>query len=174
MKQTLPTRLIPETAGFERLAFRNALGQFPTGVAVITTRTASGLDLGMTISSFNSVSLSPPLILFSIDRQAHTFHEWMAAETIGINILSEHQASLSTQFSKPLENKWVNVEFSRGLNNIPLLSETVASFESVPVAHYEGGDHIIFVCEVVNFNTDSTFLPLIFHRGKYASLRCKG
>ena len=85
---------------FEQHSFRHALGLFPTGVAVVTTITGDGARIGTTVSSFNSVSLSPPLVLFSIARTANSFGVWAEAKTYAINILHEHQDELSTRFAR--------------------------------------------------------------------------
>src|SRR5688572_12128938 len=91
---------------FEQRSFRQALGLFPTGVAVVTTITGDGARIGTTVSSFNSVSLSPPLVLFSIARTANSFAAWAEAKTYAINILHEHQDELSTRFARALADKW--------------------------------------------------------------------
>lgn len=154
----------------EPLDFRRALGQFPTGVTVVTTRVAED-DLGMTIGSFSSVSLRPPLVLFSIDRRAQSLDGWTRAGAYGINILAEGQDGLATQFATPLADKWQKVQFRRGYGGAPLIDGAIADFECRPFAQYDGGDHIIFVVEVVRYRVHRCPGPLVFCQGRYNNLR---
>jgi len=94
----------------DQRSFRRALSQFATGVAVITARSADGNVIGMTMSSFNSLSLEPPLILFSVDRRAISLSAMLAAQGYAVNILARHQEHLSNQFAKALSDKWSKVE----------------------------------------------------------------
>ena len=100
-------------------AFRNALGQFPTGVCVVTARAPDGEDLGMTMSSFNSLSLDPPLVLFSIDRRSHRLDQWQEAKGYAINVLAESQRDVSGRFARPSCNKWAGIDFDRGEAGAP-------------------------------------------------------
>ena len=157
---------------FDIHQFRWSLGQFATGVAVITAQNPRGEAVGMTMSSFNSVSLDPPLILFSVDRKAYSLPEMLAAEGYGVNILSRSQEHLSNQFAKALSDKWVAVEHTFGHAEAPLLRGALAHFECEPYAHHDGGDHVIFVGKVLRFSAsdDAKDQPLIFWRGKYHGL----
>lgn len=157
-----------------RRAFRNALGQFPTGVCVVTARAADGEDLGMTISSFNSLSLDPPLVLFSIDRRSHGLDEWQAAEGYAINVLAESQKDVSGRFARPLGDKWTGIDFDRGHADAPLLRGAVACFECSPFAGHDGGDHVLFIVRVVRFRTFTNRSPLIFCKGSYGALKPTG
>ena len=154
----------PLTAG----AFRAALGSFATGVAIVTARNAGAEPVGMTMSSFNSVSLDPPLVLFSVDRKALSFPEMCAARGYAINVLGSPQQQLSARFSRSREDKWVDVEHSPGFGDAPVLAGVLAHFECKPYAQYDGGDHMIFVCEVVRAACSTAeHEPLVFYRGKY-------
>jgi flavin reductase (DIM6/NTAB) family NADH-FMN oxidoreductase RutF len=157
---------------FDPREFRRALGQFATGVAVITAQNPRGEAVGMTMSSFNSVSLDPPLILFSVDRRAYSLPEMLAAKGYAVNILSRSQEHLSNQFAKALSDKWVAVEHTLGHEEAPLIRGALANFECEPYAHYDGGDHVIFVGKVLRFcaSEDAKVQPLIFWRGKYHGL----
>jgi flavin reductase (DIM6/NTAB) family NADH-FMN oxidoreductase RutF len=150
--------------------FRQALGQFATGVAIITASDADGKPIGITMSSFNSVSLDPPLILFSVDRKALSLGAMLDAKGYAVNLLSRRQEHLSNQFAKALSDKWQSVEHSLGHAQAPLIQGALAHFECVPYAHYEGGDHIIFVGQVLRFNFHPDEEPLLFFRGKYNSI----
>ena len=151
--------------------FRSALSQFATGVAVITARGEAGAPIGMTMSSFNSVSLDPPLVLFSVDRRALSLPAMQAAEGYAVNILSRGQEQLSNQFAKASTDKWADVAHSIGHAEAPLLAGALAHFECAPYAQYDGGDHVIFVGRVVRFSARDDDEPLLFFRGKYQSLR---
>lgn len=158
------------TSDLDPRAFRQALGQFATGVAVITAQAADGSAVGMTMSSFNSVSVDPPLILFSIDRKSFSLDAMTSAEGYAVNILGRDQEHLSNQFARALGDKWAAVEHTLGHAAAPLISHALAHFECVPYAHYDGGDHVIFVGRVVRFSAFPTNEPLIFFRGSYRSL----
>lgn len=164
---------VPQTgheSGFDARAFRQALGQFATGVAIVTASTEAGDVVGMTMSSFNSVSLDPPLVLFSVARSALSLPAMQAAKGFGINILGQHQQDLSNRFARALEDKWHAVEHSRGVHDAPLIAGALAHFECVPYARHDGGDHEIFLARVVRFRVPEGGDPLIFFRGRYHAL----
>ena len=152
-------------------AFRNALGQFPTGVCVVTAQAPDGEDLGMTMSSFNSLSLDPPLVLFSIDQRALSLPQWQAAKGYAINVLAEGQQNISGRFARAKSNKWAGIDFDRGHAGAPLLSGVSARFECRPHADHDGGDHVLFIAEVVRFRGFANRSPLIFCQGNYAALK---
>ena len=149
--------------------FRQALGKFPTGVTIITTQTAEGKPAGMTASSFNSVSLNPPLILWSVDKQSESAALMTGAEYFAVNVLSESQMALSNQFASPLEDRFAGVDFSTGQFGSPLLAGSAAQLECKTWQVYDGGDHHIIVGEVLNFSTQATAEgSLVFAGGSYA------
>lgn len=151
--------------------FRDVLGLFPTGVAIVTTKTPDGSPLGATVSSFNSVSLDPPLILFSIAKKAHALPIWEAAEYYAVNVLREDQSELSTRFARALSDKWSGITPVDKGENI-LLPEALAWFECSRHACHDGGDHIILVGRVTAFAAagDSNPRPLVFYKGRYRNL----
>ena len=154
-----------------RGAFREALGSFATGVAIVTARNAGSEPIGMTMSSFNSVSLDPPLVLFSVDRQALSFPGMCAARGYAINVLGQPQHRLSDRFARSRSDKWLDVDHSPGFGDAPVLADVLAHFECKPYAQYDGGDHVIFVCEVVRaVRSTRDEDPLIFYRGKYHTI----
>ncbi len=152
-------------------AFRNALGQFPTGVCVVTAQAPDGEDLGTTMSSFNSLSLDPPLVLFSVDRRASSLPKWQMVQGCAINVLAESQKEVSGRFARSRSNKWAGIDFDRGYAEAPLLRGVVARFECRPYAIYDGGDHLLFIVEVVRFRIFANRAPLIFCRGNYGALK---
>lgn len=154
------------------LRFRNALGKFPTGVVVVTARTPSGELVGMTMSSFNSVSLDPPLILFSIHRRALSFAAWQSVSRYAVNILNEDQEQVSNQFARPSANKWEGLTTLVGKNGTPMLPNAGVVFECENYARYDGGDHEIFVgrVEALHEHAFTYQRPLVFFEGRYRQL----
>lgn len=155
---------------FDARAFRNALGQFATGVAIITAMGQDQKPIGMTMSSFNSVSLDPPLILFSVERKSYSLRAMLDAKGYAVNILSREQEHLATKFARALSDKFAGVEHEPGFAQAPLLRDALAHFECAPYANYDGGDHVIFVGRVIRFSARTDLDPLVFFRGKYADL----
>ena len=151
---------------FDRRDYRRALGQFATGVTVVTARTADGRRVGVTVNSFSSVSLDPPLILWSLSRQTSSFADFANATYFAVNVLEAHQHHLSRQFSTPLPDKFAGVEFSEHSSGVPVLSGVIAQFVCRKTRQYDGGDHVIFVGEVEQYKYNDGE-PLVFHSGRY-------
>ncbi len=120
--------------------FRDALGQFATGVCVISAE-VDGILLGSTVSSFNSVSLAPPLILFSLARSAQTLPLWLKTTHFGVTVLAESQTDLSNRFARGGADKWTGLAPLRGKSGVPLLRGGLVTLECQTYATYEGGDH---------------------------------
>jgi flavin reductase (DIM6/NTAB) family NADH-FMN oxidoreductase RutF len=150
--------------------FRQALGQFPTGVCIVTA-TTEGENLGMTMSSFNSLSLEPPLVLFSVDRRAASLPLWEQATNCAINVLTENQKDISNRFAKPRSNKWEGVRFDLRHPEAPALRGVAAVFHGAIWAKHDGGDHRLFIVEVMRFSSCVDRKPLVFCNGRYATLR---
>jgi flavin reductase (DIM6/NTAB) family NADH-FMN oxidoreductase RutF len=148
---------------------RRALGRFATGVAVVTAQAPDGVPVGMTMSSFNSVSLDPPLVLFSVDRRAHSLPAILRADGYGINVLGQDQQDVSTRFARTGGDKWSGIEHRPGFAGAPLLAGAIAQFECAPHAQHDGGDHVIILARVVRFNAIDE-APLIFFSGCYHGL----
>ena len=157
-------------AAFDIRAFRHALGQFPTGVCVVTA-TVDGARLGMTVSSFNSLSLDPPLVLFSIDRRAASLPLWERAQSVTVHVLAENQKDISNRFARALANKWEGVSSSDGASGAPVLPGVAAIFECSVWARHEGGDHTLFILEVEHFRSFADRQPLVFGKGCYGALK---
>jgi flavin reductase (DIM6/NTAB) family NADH-FMN oxidoreductase RutF len=148
--------------------FRDALGQFATGVCVVTAEVDNTL-LGSTVSSFNAVSLAPPLILFSLARSALTLPLWLKARHFGVTVLAESQSDMSNRFARGGPEKWSGLAPLRGASGVPLLRDGLVTFECETYAFYEGGDHEIVVGRVLSFTRTET-TPLLFHGGRYSRL----
>lgn len=152
--------------------FRDVLGRFATGVAVVTAET-EGVRLSVTVSSFNSVSLSPPLVLFSIAKSALSFDLWQRTEHFAVTVLSEQQQDISNRFGRAGNDKWSGVAVERGVYGSPLIQNGLAYFECDVYARYDGGDHLIVVGRVLEFSAndiDPAAKPLVFYGGKYRQL----
>jgi len=151
---------------FDRRDYRKALGQFATGVTVVTARTSDGRKAGVTVNSFSSVSLNPPLILWSLSRQTPSFADFTNVTHFAVNVLEAHQHHLSRQFSTPLSDKFVGVDFDPGPAGVPLLRGAIAQFVCRKVRQHDGGDHVIFIGEVEHYKYQEGE-PLVFHSGRY-------
>ena len=154
---------------FTQMEFRQALGSFPTGVTIITTLGRNGQKVGMTANSFNSVSLDPPLILWSLGRQANCHDDFIAAEYFAVHILASDQQQLSNRFAETGSDRFADLDCSQGLSGIPILPHYSTCFQCKMAQQYDGGDHIIITGEVIEF-TDNQLQPLLFHRGNYKQL----
>ncbi len=151
---------------FDRRDYRRALGQFATGVTVVTTRGKNGRRVGMTVNSFSSVSLDPPLILWSVARSAPSFSDFANASHFAVNVLDAKQHHLSRQFSTPLEDKFLGVDYEDGPGGCPLLKGVIAHFFCRKVRQHDGGDHVLLLGEVEEYKYKDGE-PLVFHSGRY-------
>lgn len=149
---------------------RKAFGCFATGVAVATTRGTAGEPVGITISSFNSVSLQPPLVLWSLGNDSVSYDAFAHAEFFAVNVLARHQEDLSVRFAMTGHDKFAGLDCTAGVHGSPLLPEFSACFECVTEHRYPGGDHLIIVGRVLQFE-DRGLEPLIFHRSQYHGTR---
>ncbi len=150
--------------------FRNALGHFATGVAVITTQVGDKAPIGITVNSFSSVSLDPPLILWSLDRASDTLSIFSAAERFTVNILREDHRDVSNRLAQQGEHSLEGLAIRPGDNGCPALEEALAHFECDVYARYEAGDHIIILGQVTRFEYSDDGRPLLYHRGGYQGL----
>jgi len=145
---------------------RGALGAFATGVTIVTTR-HDGRNIGLTANSFNSVSLDPPLVLWSLAKKSSNIEAFNNCDAFAVHILGADQEELSNRFATPGIDKFEGIELETGAEQVPLLLDCAARFECRTAYRYDGGDHVIFVGEVLELDhTDKA--PLLFHQGKYA------
>ena len=152
-----------------RRQFRDTLGQFATGVTIMTTVTSNGEPVGITVSSFNSLSLDPPLILWSIAGTSTSHGHFRAGDSFAVNVLAEDQETLAKSFAKPGGDKFQGVEMLLGLDDVPLIGGCVVYFECCVDARYPGGDHDIIIGGVRRiFNVGRA--PLLFHGGALRTL----
>ena len=152
---------------FSSQEFRSALGMFATGVTIVTARTAEGTVIGLTANSFNSVSLDPPLVLWSLAQAAGSLPVFRAGSHYAINVLAKDQKALAERFATKGADRWNGVGFVEGMGGAPLLEGAAATFECFNRSRYEEGDHVIFVGEVERCAHRIGASPLLFHGGRY-------
>lgn len=154
-------------ASFDPQAFRAALGTFTTGVTIITTRTADGAPVGITANSFNSVSLNPPLVLWSLAKTARSLPVFEEGLHWNVHVLSAGQEALSGSFATQGSDKFAGLALDPGISTAPLLPGCTARFQCRTAFRYDGGDHVIFVGEVLAYDR-SELPPLVYQAGQYA------
>ena len=149
---------------------RNALGRFATGVCVISAVDKQGNAVGMTANSFSSVSLDPPLVLWSLQNTSEIFDTFATAKRFAINVLAAEQVALSNQYAKKGDHQMTPAHYSTGRDGAPVISNALVSFECHLEATHEGGDHLIIIGRVSNMYSRPTGKPLLFHAGAYGEL----
>jgi flavin reductase (DIM6/NTAB) family NADH-FMN oxidoreductase RutF len=153
--------------GFDPVSYRRALGCYPTGVAVMTAITPAGDHVGITVNSFTSVSLEPPLVSICLGKHLARFESLTSADVFNLNILREDQSDLSSQFAGSGREKWLGVRFRIGGNGIRILEPNLALLECERHHNYRAGDHDIVIARVRGFHHDGGAAPLLFYRGAY-------
>ena len=146
--------------------FRNALGTFGTGVTIVTAMSVDGRPYGVTCNSFASVSLNPPLVLWSLGMFSQGLSIFQNASHFTVNVLGASQEALASQFAKSSDDKFAGVSWTPGLGNAPVLTDSVANFQCRAANRYYGGDHIIFIGHVERYAYTNR-PTLLFCRGKY-------
>lgn len=152
---------------FDPKEFRRCLGNFATGVTVITAKSSDGTQVGVTANSFNSVSLDPPLVLWSIVKTSSSYAVFENADHFSVNILAADQIDLSNNFAKPSDDKFANIKTLDGVGGAPLLTNTAANFQCEKYQVVDGGDHWIMIGKVVAFENFGR-APLLYVQGCYA------
>ncbi|MGE0013363.1 MAG: flavin reductase family protein [Azoarcus sp.] len=150
---------------------RRAFGQFATGVTIVTALDAEGAPVGVTASSFNTVSLQPALVLWSIARSAYSFAAFASAPHFAVHVLDASQRRLSDRFARASSDKFAGLSMRKGEGGVPLLETISTVFECETAHRYDGGDHLILVGKVLNLRLpEAPGEPLLFHRGRYAAV----
>lgn len=157
----------PLIAPFDPKDFRRALGMFATGVTIVTTRAEDGSAVGITANSFNSVSMQPPMVLWSLAKNSRSLAAFSGSEHWNVHILSNEQEALSNRFARAGEDKFAGLVLNDAVNGAPLIPGCSARFQCRTAFQYEGGDHIIFVGEVIAYDA-SPLPPLLYVTGNYA------
>ncbi|MGE7623764.1 flavin reductase family protein [Viridibacillus sp. NPDC096237] len=144
-------------------AFRKALGNYPTGVTVVTTFNENHEPMGLTVNSFASVSLDPLLILWSIDKKSKSYNEFMKTKKFAVNILASDQQELCNLFSSKVENRFSQCIWQESVQRLPILDDTLSVLECETVQQVDAGDHTVIIGHVINIeNTEKE--PLLYHR----------
>ncbi|MDM7942719.1 MAG: flavin reductase family protein [Hydrogenophaga sp.] len=167
MSSDRSTALQARSPDFSAREFRASLGMFATGVTIVTARTDRGELVGLTANSFNSVSLNPPLVLWSLGRAAGSLPAFSNGLHYAINVLAADQQALAEQFAAKDTDRWAGVAFREGGNGAPLLEGAAATFECFNRSQYAEGDHVIFVGEVERCSHRAEAPPLLFHGGRF-------
>ncbi|MBL8484377.1 MAG: flavin reductase family protein [Rhodocyclaceae bacterium] len=149
--------------------FRQALGCFATGITVVTARDGAGLPVGLTANSFNSVSLDPPLVLWSLSLYSNKLAVFQNCSHWTVNVLAADQQGLSQRFAQSESDRFAGLAYSDGLGGAPRLDGCCAYFECRNETHYAGGDHLIFLGEVERFERHDR-PPLLYFGGRYRQL----
>ena len=152
----------------ERL--RLALGHFLTGLTIVTVTNSDGLPYGLTVNSFNSVSLSPPLILWSLDRRNEHLKIFQDARGFAVNIMASTQVQLCERFANSDQERFTNCDWSYGKFGQPVLNGSLVNMECKQWAEYDGGDHCIFVGEVQSIKIGGG-MPIAFYQGKISEYK---
>lgn len=163
----LPVESLPSV---DPSIYRRTCAQFATGVSVVTTLDSHGHPHGMTVNSFASVSLEPPLVLVSIDLRNAILGHFISSSWFAVNVLAEHQEELSRRFSSAAENRFLDIDWRAGVSGVPLLDGVLAQMECSVVRTFEAGDHAVLIGEVRGARHGEG-KPLIFFDSGYRSLK---
>lgn len=168
-----PAQRIDErpTGNVDATLLRHCLGMFPTGVTIITTLDHAGEPVGVTANSFNSVSLEPPLILWSLRTNSHSLPAYRRTRRFAVNILGRNQLELSSRFARGGPEKWHGIEHVAGVTGMPILPGSAGIIECNTYSEHLAGDHMIFIGSVVRLEIEETDDPLVFFRGRYRALQ---
>lgn len=149
------------------LDLRNALSCFATGITIITGTTEEGTRFGLTASSFQPVSLTPPLVLYSVRKGAASVDLVKGSGSFCVNVLRHEHAELAKRFAAPIADRFEGLEWVRGSLGCPVLPDAIAAFECSLWANYDGGDHEILVGKVVKMRRAPKGNPLVYFRGEF-------
>lgn len=156
-------------AEFDQRDLRHAFGMFPTGVTIVTTRHQEGHPIGLTCNSFSSVSLTPPLILWSLSIYSPNLQAFLQAPYFGVNILARDQEHLSRRFASRIADRFEGIAWSEGEARTPLIGGAAAQIQCRNETRYYSGDHVILIGQVVQYMYRDVE-PLVFSRGAYRAL----
>jgi len=154
---------------FDSARFRSACGTYPTGVAIVTTRSAAGRPVGLTINSFSSLSLDPPLILWNVATSSTSHDAFATAEHFAVHVLHAGQEELSRRFASRDPDRFAGIALDEGIGGIPVLADFQARLQCTRQTRLDGGDHSILIGQVAHIDL-LDYEPLIFFRGRYRAL----
>lgn len=163
---TASAPVVDPAEALDPLALRNTLGNFATGVTVITATNEVGEPIGITANSFSSLSLDPPLILWSLGVKSPSLDAFTEGRCFSVNILSAEQEALAMQFARPAEDKFAGVDVRSSAEGVPLLAESLARLECRTEFTRVAGDHLLIVGRVLRFASEEG-KPLLFYQGSF-------
>lgn len=166
MSEAMPVPPLVPDPGLEPAALRRAFGRFATGVTIITCRDAQAVRVGLTANSFASLSLDPPLVLWSLRRHSPSLPAFEAAGHFAINVLAEGQLELSRRFASPAVDRFAEGQWADGYASVPVLGGCAAVFECVREARHDAGDHVLFIGRVLAAR-EAPLAPLLYQGGHY-------
>ncbi|HSD37018.1 MAG TPA: flavin reductase family protein [Rhodocyclaceae bacterium] len=169
MQQASSEQQRVDTQAFDTQAFRRALGMFATGITVMTTRAADGSPVGLTVNSFNAVSLAPPMIVWSLSRHLAQRDAFEHCQHYAVNVLAADQVQLSRLFAGKTPDRFNGLDWDEGIGGVPLLRDCCAHFEVRNTVRHDGGDHLVFLSEVLRFERFESE-PLLYFSGAYRHL----
>ena len=149
--------------------FKEAMSNYPTGVNVVTAVDENHEPIGLTVNSFASVSLDPLLVMWSIDNTVSTFDQFMKTDEYAVNILASNQADIANIFARSEENRFAQCEWNYSEQNLPIISNALASLQCKVFKRIVAGDHVILIGEVFNINVQDK-APLLYHKRKLGAL----
>lgn len=150
---------------FKNSNFKKALSKFATGITIISIN-YKNIFYGKTVNSFASLSLNPPLVLFSLDKKSSSLNKFLKSNYIGINFLSKKQKNLSQLFSNK-KNLWGDTEYFLTKESIPMIDNALVNLSSKNYKTLPSGDHIIFICKIIDIKINKSAKPLIYLNNKY-------
>lgn len=157
---------MPQPAAFSTRDFRHALGQFATGVTIVTTADAHGRPVGLTVSSFNSVSLEPALVLWSMGHSGASVPAFRQCQHYAIHVLAADQQELAQRFASRCDDRFAGLAWQPNAHGVPVIEGAVAVFECANRSRYDEGDHTIFVGKVEQCQHQLGGSPLLYHGGR--------
>ncbi len=157
--------------GIDQTTFRRVLGHFATGITVVTGLTENKTPVGLTVNAFTSLSLSPPLVLFCLDKRTASINAFDKGNGFALNMLNKDQQDLSVIFSTKVEDRFAKVEHTFWDTGVPILTGCLANLECKIDAIYDGGDHLIIVGLVGRLHQSDNSSPLIYFNGDYAEIK---
>ncbi len=166
MQKTYPSNAT-YASSFTKDEFRQALGMFATGVTIVTACSPEGKLVGLTANSFNSVSLDPPLVLWSLSGNSASLEAFSKGSHYAIHILAADQKDMALQFASKIPDRFLGMPYTLGTSGVPLLQGAAATFECLNRSRYTEGDHVIFVGEVEKCSHRAGASPLLYHGGKF-------
>lgn len=153
-----------------RRRLRDVLGTFATGVTVVTALDEAGDPVGITVNSFTSVSLSPPLILWCLSRESASLNAYRTARHFAINVLHENQQALAGRFASKERHRFAGLDgVTEGIGGVPLLANCIGQLQCTTRQCHDGGDHVVLIGEVLAVQA-AAGAPLLFHRGNFTGL----